>query len=206
MGQQSIAGAFPTIPAPPFQLGLALEDNPAVSSVSQWTPGTTVIVPLPIQAPLAQVWSILAWSIIFSAAATPSGAPGPQSFGQPGKVVGGVFRGSQRTLSNASQVGTPAALPLPGDLASLAVLWDPDSDPPFPWANIAGAFGTGGPRQYSHSEVLPSPLSLSAGDEASIGIWLEPSLVQNYTPNIFAPTYVVTYDDGQPDRAGWGEG
>ena len=194
--QQSFNGAFPAIPAAPFTLGLNLEDNASGSS-SQWTKGTTVIVPVSsAPPPITQKWSIVGWSIAFYGIVTPEQA-GSKMYGRPGKIIGGVIRGTQRTKSDSSQVGTPAVLPLPSDLSTIAVLWDPDVDEAFPWADVTGAFGTGGPRQYHHAEVLTAPLAVDSSSAVSMGLWLMPSLVQNYTPNIMGATYTVTYDDGR---------
>lgn len=193
--QQSINGSYPSIPAPPFTLGLNLEDNSTISS--QWSKGTTVIVPVSIAPPsIIQQWSIVGWKISFYGIATP-GAPNTPFYGRPGKIIGGIVRGTQRTPSDPSQVGTAAVLPLPSDLSTIETVWDPDIDTAFPWADLTGAFGSGGPRQYTHSEILPTPIAVNSSSAVSMGLWLMPSLVKNYTPNIMGATYTITYDDGR---------
>jgi hypothetical protein len=202
MGQQQISGAF--LSHGPGIGGVSganvnIQDT-GVSAVSGWTDGATNLTPLPIQAPLGDVWTIVSWQITFNGIIQYLATP---AYGRLGKLIGGIIPGSQ-SVGGPSIPWTNPMVPLPTYGASLAVIYDPASDVPYP-AALPLAHTTVQPLfPIVHTETPATPLALQSGQTATIGLWLEPALVANAQTYIINASYIVVWDDGQPAVHGWG--
>jgi hypothetical protein len=191
MAQQVVNGGFRFV----NEAGLLVNLQDLGQGPSTWTPGSTIIDPVPLSPTLADKYSIVSWQISFQGGYFYTAA---RSFGKLPKVIGGLVRTPQQTQGagpGALNPFTAAALPLATDLSLLSVLWDGDQDPMFPVAPVVGPIPSvptvGG-------LTLQVPLVIASGEGVAIGLWITPSLTQNLQIFITNATYTVNYDDGKP--------
>lgn len=192
MGQQTITGAFRTDTA-----GKALVDGPP--AVAGYTTGATIVDIVNVNVPLGESWQIVSWTIAFTGALF-NGASG--LWAKFGRVIGGlIYPGASQTLFPAGVPYVQPAQALPQNLATLALLWDGSTDPPFP------ALATNQPQAFVVGSLqLPVPVSLKSSETVGIGMWLTPSLIPSGglpLIELLAAQYTIVFDDGGASIQGW---
>jgi hypothetical protein len=190
--QQTIAGAFRTVPTGGTGLPVNLEDQAAIVTSPNWTPGATLIDQMAISPPAGQSWTIASYTISFAGAIFSSGIA-VRSFGRLGKLLAAIMLGAAPTPAGAI---TPMRA-LPTDLSTAVTLWDGSQDPPF-----GQLTGIGGPATFPNvpiigGESLAQPIAVGPGEQISLGLWLTPSLIQGVEIYIINAQYTVIYDDGR---------
>jgi hypothetical protein len=186
--------------------------------------GATIIETVMAQAPLGQIWSFLGWSIVLTPYVIydPAEGPGPTINGQLGKIVGGLtFSPATRTIENA--VGIPGRdqpyvfpmLPMPMNTFGMTTLWDGRTDtvPPDGGGELMLPSIVPLPPTYANAHgltpiianySLPVPAQIYPGEQMQFGLWITPSLAENFALAITQAAYVVVVDDGQPQLTTWG--
>lgn len=139
-----------------------------VANSEGWSSGAFNVMLLPIQATITSPWTIVNWTLTTTIALENS--TGGQAAGLLGKLYGGLIRGSVVPRSQGA-FGPPISLP--ADQSLIAEIWDGSQDSAAwnqqPLQNALGTF-------YAVSEEPPIPLTLGAGDQIGIGLWLTRSL------------------------------
>lgn len=203
MGQQLVNGQLPAQGT--FNgLRVNLADGGFSPSASAYTTGAYMITLLPAQPPIGEVWDLIGWSLSFQGGILTS-APGVfPMYGRLGRLLAGIGRGIQPT----STAGL-GPINLPPDLSGLDTIWDGSQDTPFQVFpdNISSAAQLPVGTPIIKTLSLPVPVTVEPGEQIGLGLWLEPSLVQNAQIFIASANYSVMFDDGQgPPATTWGSG
>jgi hypothetical protein len=186
-----------------FATGFNLPASP--HQASQWSPGCTLITPIPFQRPPNQAWQVTALAVTIGLALVqwqdiadpgPSLDPPFPSFGKLGKIIAGlVTRSSQNTVSGTTNSVQPYQQP-PSDATLLDTLFDPAENalPPsnFLIANSLPAHGTLLAAQpYAVANAISQPLDISTQDPVGFLLTMLPSLTQNAELWITSVQYTV---------------
>jgi hypothetical protein len=185
-------------PSEPLNLA---DSNP--TSGAAWTGGATLIDAVPLNPPLQQTWTILAWALSFAAGWVASTLKGP-SFGKLGALWAGVLSDDAAPTLNTSSP-FPWVTPmrqLPADPTTLAKVWDGSQDPMFPAIQLSPAVQWPTLATYSAAQNLPLPLQVRSGTPLHFGLWLTPSLVANTQIAIAQASVSLIYDDGVQPQGG----
>lgn len=197
MSVQILSGVFaPELGGQPLPDGSVpfITDAPdnSVADRSTWSPGATNITPVQPGPPVGQKWSVLAVSVAFNALLLFSGLP-LNPYGRLGDVWASLVRagGTNGTVRPMQA--------FPTDKTQMTKLYDGANDPPFQSYNV----DIGGPLPASYVPhagglQLPVPLSINAGEQLAVGIWLTPTLSANVGRiALVNGTYAVAFDDGR---------
>jgi hypothetical protein len=161
---QRITGSFPGMAPYPITL------NDLIQNGFGWSPGAQTIVPVTSQPTITNPWTILGWSITWSAWLV--NFPGMPENGLLGRLYGGLILGGAVTPQQ-NQAFDPSSMP--ADSSNLAMLWDGGTDKTPPWSP-ANKFYLQPPNADTFSEQLPVPIQMGTSDRIGIGLWLTPSL------------------------------
>lgn len=175
--------------------------DPASNPAGGWTEGASLIDTVTVQPPMTQIWSVTDWIIQFQGFIERS-QPASQCFGALGKLIGGLVVGSAVQTGNGVVPWNNPMGALPNNLAGVALMWDGQTDPPFP--DNTNDPGPQYPTVFANN--LATPINLSVGDQLAIGMWLTSGLTTNIITLIQQASWTVIYDDGQQPVAGWGSG
>lgn len=156
-----------------------------------WSPGAQLVKT--VERPtVVDKWTVLGWGVNFLAATSlivgGAVAAGVQPFASTrGQLYAGLVRGS-------AIEGGGGFTGLPPDASLIDLLWDGNTDPPFPLNSSQSAVAPGAVSGRSHRAELPTPLELDVGDSLQIGFWLTPTLGQNIRLWFYQAGYTIVYD------------
>lgn len=190
MAQQLITGAFRNDGGTPPAI---LVDGPPASGEG-WTTGATIIELVTPSIMIGRAWKLIGWTISFVGVTQAGG--GKPMWAKFGKIIGAIIQqGATRTILPANVPYTQPMLDLPSDSGSLVTIWDGNSDPPFPQQA-----GSQPAAAVTGSAQLPVPLTVTAGTQLGIGLWLTPSLIPTGglpLLKLINGKYTVIFDDGR---------
>lgn len=184
---QQISGALPGQPESTFSqvIGDFVSTNGA-----SWSKGASLIQPLTAQPTLSRPWTVYGWGLqgkglLFQPAL---GGQFP-AFGKLGSLFAALLVGGSISPLSTGHFSQPPGNATP----TLVKVWDGDTDPPFPFApSNVSAPPDGG--FFQTVQQLPQPVTLNAGDQMGIGLWLSPMLVSAQLEiQLYNVTYLVNY-------------
>lgn len=198
MGQQSIPLTFPADPRSWFNLGPGIVNlaDGTVFANSTWTSGVQLITPVTSQPQLTAPWQINGWALFLQGFQSASNFAGPATFGKLGKILAGPIFGPVAPVPAPGGVPQQLFQPIPASaLPNIATVWDGSTDPAFPAMNQTGSVVPPG-GSVAISVTPAQPINLSPGEPIGFGVWITPSLVQNFVILIANLSGTLTYDDG----------